>query len=476
MGKTRLGCRALFLLASIGWLGMSGFTQESAPAQLKMSRAEQKAVIDRIGPLLCENYVFPEAAVKMEAALKAEYRRGAFASALDPQAFASRATAILQSVFQDRHLRVAFRPPRPDQPRDENPLLALEQAQLRSRQQNFSFPTVQVLDGNVGYLEFRGFHPAPVIADKVAAVMKFLEDTDAIIIDMRRNGGGSPSGVQLVCSYFFDRKVHLNSLYWRRSDSIQEFWTLDNVAGKRMPDVPLYVLTSRQTFSGGEEFCYNLLNLKRATLVGEVTGGGANPGGSFPVGGRFAVFIPTGRAINPVSKTNWEGTGVKPHVETEAGKAFDVAYEAAKKAAAESSQKKLAALTARVNGFSAGLEAVLERHGREKSGESAAGVNEALRRGIDGGLLDENRINQLGYSLQGKNQSDEAIAVFTFNTRAFPESANAYDSLGEAWLKKGDRLQALENYRKSLQLDPKNENARKAIAKLEEAGKKKNGP
>jgi C-terminal processing protease CtpA/Prc len=175
--------------------------------------------------------------------------------------------------------------------------------------------------------------------------MGFLVNSDAIILDLRQNGGGNPDGVQLICSYFFGVKpVHLNDLFSRPENKTEEFWTLEKVDGKRMPDVDLYVLTSKYTFSGGEEFAYNLKNLKRATIVGDVTGGGAHPGVTMRLNDNFIIFVPNGRAINPVTKTNWEGIGVQPDVKVQQEKALETAHvlalEKIAKRKKESSAKK----------------------------------------------------------------------------------------------------------------------------------------
>ena len=153
-----------------------------------------------------------------------------------------------------------------------------------------------------------------------------LRNTDAMIIDLRFNTGGSPAMIQLITSYLFkSNPIHLNSFYWRPSDEKSQTWTLPHVPGKRSPDTPVYVLTSPSTFSAAEEFSYNLKNLERATLVGETTGGGAHPGGPIRATDRFTVWVPIGRAINPITNTNWEGTGVTPHIEVPASKALEAA-------------------------------------------------------------------------------------------------------------------------------------------------------
>lgn len=157
--------------------------------------------------------------------------------------------------------------------------------------------------------------------------MNFLAYADAIIFDLRQNGGGSPSMIQLISSYLFDEPTHLNSFYIRKEDTTKQFWTQAWVDGPKMSDALVYVLTSRNTFSGAEEFTYNLKNLKRGTIIGETTGGGAHP-----VDGRIfanlnvAMSLPFGRAINPITGTNWEGTGVTPDIEVPQEKALDVAH------------------------------------------------------------------------------------------------------------------------------------------------------
>jgi C-terminal processing protease CtpA/Prc len=155
--------------------------------------------------------------------------------------------------------------------------------------------------------------------------MAFLANVDALVVDLRRNGGGDPSMIQFLPSYFFAERTHLNSFEWRGREGLEEFWTFEDVPGKRLVDVPIFVLTSSSTFSAAEEFTYNLKNLERATIVGATTGGGAHPGDSHAIAGLLSVFIPQGRAINPITKTNWEGTGVEPHLEVPAEQALDAA-------------------------------------------------------------------------------------------------------------------------------------------------------
>src|SRR5262249_6744024 len=149
---------------------------------------------------------------------------------------------------------------------------------------------------------------------------------DAIVFDLRQNGGGSPEMIRFLTSYLFEAPTHLNDMVDREGKTVEEWWTTKDVPGRRpKTDVPVYVLTSQRTFSGAEEFSYNLKNLKRATLVGETTGGGAHPVRGEQLNDRFAIRIPFMRACNPITKTNWEGTGVEPDVKVPAAEALDKA-------------------------------------------------------------------------------------------------------------------------------------------------------
>lgn len=191
---------------------------------------------------------------------------------------------------------------------------------------NCSFEKVERLEGNVGYLKFDAFEDADLCASTVAAAMTFLAGTRALIIDLRQNGGGQPKMVALISSYLFDRRTHLNDLWTRHTNATEQFWTRDSVAGRRFGGTkPVYVLTSARTFSGAEEFSYNLKALKRATIVGETTGGGAHPVRGRRIDAHFTIGVPYARAINPITRTNWESVGVEPDAKVPAGEALKTA-------------------------------------------------------------------------------------------------------------------------------------------------------
>lgn len=290
---------------------------------------QTKNVIDSIGDRLNRNYVFPKVALVMSEKLKENEKKGTYKSITDPIEFANVLTKDLQAVSKDLHLRVTFNPEAIAE-RDRNVSPAdsaryMDNYIRRLQRDNFGFKQVEILDGNIGYLDLRSFSDTQFASETATAAMNFLSNTDAIIIDLRANGGGSPQMIQLISSYLFEGRVHLNNFYMRPTDETLQTWTLPYVPGKRNTTADVYVLTSGSTFSAAEEFSYNLKNLERATLIGETTGGGAHPGGNQPVNDRFMIWLPTGRAISPITKTNWEGTGVVPHINVPAAEALDTA-------------------------------------------------------------------------------------------------------------------------------------------------------
>jgi hypothetical protein len=289
---------------------------------------QRRAAVDGIARALRGYYVFPEVGERTAKMMTQKLVRG-FYTEPTTDAFAAALTRDLQEWTKDRHLRVRFDPDfRGSADPDAEPT-AEQLARFREMfaRENFGVNKVEVLPGNVGLVDLRGFPPMQLAADVLSAAMSLVARTDALIVDLRHNGGGDPETVAFLATYFFPEgsKVHLNDIYSRTKNKTEEFWIRASVPGSRY-DRPVWLLTSARTFSGGEEFAYDLQTQKRATLIGETTGGGANPGGPVPVGGGFVAFIPTGRAINAVTKTNWEGTGVKPDLAAPAPGALKLAH------------------------------------------------------------------------------------------------------------------------------------------------------
>ncbi|WP_236614034.1 S41 family peptidase [Nafulsella turpanensis] len=299
-----------------------------AQEKASLSEAEKDEIIKNVSALLIKNYVFPDKAREMATFLRKQNKKDAYQQQSTYQEFAQALHRDLQRTHRDLHLGLHYNPRQvafirqwESQKQDS----AFQQEQIRMAERlNFGFVKVEHLPGNIGYIDFRQFAPPEKEARQtVASAMGFVRNADALIIDLRKNGGGHPEMVQLIMSYFFKEKpIHYNSLYDRPTNTTKDYYTLKTVEGPRMPEVELYVLTSGFTFSAAEELTYNLQTQKRATIVGEVTGGGAHPTQSFAVNDDLVLNVPVARAINAVTKTNWEGRGVMPDIPSEADKAL----------------------------------------------------------------------------------------------------------------------------------------------------------
>ena len=343
MRKLRLSV-TLITIAVLLMLGISQPLWAQNPQrqqpEMKIEAATRSEVIEAIIRTLDE-YIFPEVAQLIQAELRTQLQTGAYQNITKATEFAQILTSQIQAINGDKHLRV-FYSHKPFPLTGGGQLPTPEEQEKRERElawENFGFYQVERKPGNIGYLDLRFFAEPEVGGDTAIAAWNFLSNTKGLIIDLRQNGGGSPDMIALISTYLFeDKPVHLNDLYWREREAsggirerIEQHWTLPYVPGVRYGNKPVYVLTSESTFSGAEEFSYNLKQLKRATIIGETTGGGAHPGRFQPLHQHFGMFIPTGRAVNPITQTNWEGTGVEPDVKVSAELALKTAHLAALK-------------------------------------------------------------------------------------------------------------------------------------------------
>ncbi|HXC44106.1 MAG TPA: S41 family peptidase [Candidatus Dormibacteraeota bacterium] len=295
---------------------------------IKLDAAARQRVLDGVESNLKESYVYAETAKKMNDDLRERQKRGEFDAVTDGDVFAALLTKDLQAVSHDKHLHVDYSPyklPNRDNKNDEPTPEEKEMRRKQAERANCGFVKAEILTGNIGYLKFNFFANPEFCGATAIAAMNFLAHVNAIIFDLRDNGGGDPDMIALISTYLFNKPTHLNDLYNRKEDETTQHWTLPYVPGNRLPDAPAFVLTSKMTFSGAEEFSYNLKNLKRATIVGETTGGGAHPVSGHRIDDHFMIGVPFARAVNPVSKTNWEGTGVAPDVPANSAEALDVA-------------------------------------------------------------------------------------------------------------------------------------------------------
>lgn len=322
-------------------------------ADMQMTAASRQQLIDNLIKKVNSSYVFPDMAAKVDASLREQQKRGVYDSITSAQKLSEVLTRELQATTRDRHLRVMYSEEViPERKPDTAPSaddVARKLAMMRSR--NFGVEKIEHLPFNIGYLELNGFAPAKDASDTLAAAMTVLAHTDALIIDLRNNGGGDAGTVALLAGYLLDRPTRLNDFYYREGNRIEQRWSSDAISGLRYGQKKdVYILTSKDTFSAAEDFTYALKNLKRVTVVGETTGGGANPGNDLRLLPHFAVFLPLGRSISPITKSNWEGVGVTPDVSVRAEEAMRTAQVAIlkKMAASEKNTSTLGRLKDRI--------------------------------------------------------------------------------------------------------------------------------
>lgn len=350
-GRLGVATRAagLLLPAACFIVALASFNPAQQPRVIEqpdmtIDAATRTQVIEGALQNLREAYVYPEVAARMEQAIRERMAKKEYEGVTSARQLAQMLTQHLQAVSRDKHLRVNYRAAvlrDGDIPGGRRIVRAPGDAQAPASGSapvvrrvgggageasgNLGLEKVERLDGNIGLLDFSMFDPSDEANAKVSEAMNRLADTDALIIDLRRCRGGAQRTITRLMSYFFDKSIHLSSAYDRLTDSTHESWSLADVPGRRYGQKDIYILTSNFTFSAAEDISYTLKNLKRATIVGETTGGGAHPVTGRRLNDHFFVMVPFARYISPVTKTNWEGVGVEPDVKTPAAHALKMA-------------------------------------------------------------------------------------------------------------------------------------------------------
>ena len=319
------------------FLAASALAQTVVPgADMDIDTPTKSKVIQTLAQELNTKYVFPDMAKEVQKMLVKRQKNGEYDGIISAQKFARTLTEQLQQLTHDKHLNVEFSQ-QPLAPENTNASPNPEEIKKEAEEElqfmktfNFGVEKVARLPGNVGYLELGGFGPTDLVGHAIAAAMTLLNASDALIIDLRKNGGGSPNTVALLASYFNPADTHFTDIYHRKGNTTTQMWSNAYTAGPRYDSAKkVYVLTSKRSFSAAEDFAYTMQSLKRSTTIGEVSGGGAHPGETSRLDEHFSAFIPFGRSINSITKTNWEGVGVIPEIKVSAEDALNVAHETA---------------------------------------------------------------------------------------------------------------------------------------------------
>jgi tetratricopeptide (TPR) repeat protein len=460
----------LFRISTLhGQVPPSAIEAPTHPQQSVQDKSYRTGILLKVDSLLEAKYVLPEKAQLFATEFRKLCSAGAYDSCETAAAFADKVKADLQSITGDKHITFRVIQSSDIGEKVESALHhPIRYYRLRMKEHT-GFSKLEWIDGKIGYLELRRFNSVDEAKPLIAAAMTFLHDADAIIIDLRENGGGSGD---YLSSYFLPHPTQLTGCYYREEDYLAECWTSREISGERMIDVPLFVLTSARTFSAAESFAYDMKVGKRATLVGEPTKGGAHDVDYFKLDDQFEMYIPTGRAVNPVTKGNWEGVGVIPDVVVPSSSALDTAIVLARSAGERYAKRKEMVLSNAVDEMQARLDQA-ERSYREKKVRSArAALDSVFAVGVKAGVITEFFINVLAYNYRSMQDAAILIDILTKGIELFPTSPAAYESLAMGYATIGETESALRYYNKALQLDPDNRNTASTINMLQHKMKK----
>ncbi len=307
----------LFIVASISCKSI---------AQENIDKIYITELVGKISKSYLDNYAIPDKGKEVSSFLLNNLKEGKYDNIASYDSLAVTLKRDIYKITNDKHTQIIYKLTKKD-PKSGDTNQPQSPAEFFKTIENYGFTKIEIKDGNIGYVKMPVFFPIQMDAkakDAADAMMKKFENCQSIIFDLTGCRGGDPNMISYLISYLYpkDKKIHLNSFFYRPNESTMDSFT-QSINGEPLVDVNVYVLTSNKTFSAGEEFSYDLKHLKRATLVGEVTGGGAHAVEPRVIDDKFNMMLPTGRAINPITKTNWEGVGVKPHVEIEAEKALE---------------------------------------------------------------------------------------------------------------------------------------------------------
>lgn len=293
---------------------------------------QNDSIIHSLITILDTYYVLSDKGREMTNILKKQIKARAYKSILNPDELATTLEKDIKSVYPDKHLSIFYDPEFEQNlkasPSKKDKKNELDNELAYERAHNFMFTTVKILPRNIGYVQLNGFADLIEQAEPTAtAAFSFLAHTNAIIVDLRFNGGGNPKMVQQVESYFFKNKTHMSDIQERFNNKTTTFYTDPAKAKGISLTMPVYILTSKRTFSGGEDFSYSMQQIKRAQIVGDTTAGGAHPTRPISFKGGFVAEIPYAQSMNPYSKKNWEGTGVIPDLPVQSSRALEKALE-----------------------------------------------------------------------------------------------------------------------------------------------------
>ena len=437
------------------------FAQQSGSI---VDRVYKNDVLQKIAGLVESKHVLADKAKGYADEFRAKCASGAYDALTEAKEFAEKVTADLVAITHDKHLNFRVMVSSDVGEKVSGSLHhPVRYFRMRAKE-NAGFYKLEWIDQRIGYVDLRRFYSFDQAKDMAVAAMKFLANAQAIIIDVRENGGGSGD---YLSSYFLPYPTQLSGSYSRQDNSLTEIWTRRDIGMEPRTDVPLFILTGPNTFSAAESFAFDMKSRKRATIVGEPTKGGAHSVDLFGIDDQFEFYVSTERAVSPVTGGNWEGTGVIPDIPVPATAALGAAVDEARKAAEAYGRTEDARLNKAVEEMQtlADNAAKLYREGQKESADAA--LDSLFRIAQNAGFVSQFFLEVLAYNFQSPPDEQMLFAILKKNIEFFPESFTAYELLASVYSSRGNKELALRYFQKVLELDPGNRNAVKMIKELQ---------
>lgn len=317
-----------FLLFSILIFSRNFVYSQNGQPSFPLSQTATKTLVDSLTNQIIKYYVLKDAAIKMNSYIKKRYKEGHYNNIKDPHILAGALTSDILFINRDEHFHLEYNPTMADELLgniEDVPKMVADKLR-QEKEKNFGFRKVEILNGNIGYLELTAFSRLNRYSKATAdAALNLLSNSRAIIIDLRYGVGGSPDMVNHIVSHFFKTKTYVSDIYIRSENVTLPYYTVPDSSYGALTELPIYILTSYKTFSAAEGLSYELQCLKRATIIGETTRGGAHTVTYRPLSSGFVCDIPFGRATSPITKRNWEKVGVIPDIKVPADRALEIA-------------------------------------------------------------------------------------------------------------------------------------------------------
>lgn len=461
MSARRAGL-AVIVLVAVGSALPAGPVRQSGNLA---DREYRNGVLRKVADIVEGKYVLADRAKGFADVFRGKCASGSYDAFVKAGEFAEKVNADLIAITGDKHLNFRVIVPSAAGEKSASSLHHPVRYYLLRKKENAGFNKLEWIEPGIGYLDLRRFYSFGEAKDMAVAAMRFLSNARAIIIDVRENGGGSGD---YLSSYFLPAPTQLTGSYSRLDGRLSEIWTMRDIGMEPRTDVPLFIIAGPNTFSAAEAFAYDLKTRKRATIVGEPTKGGAHSVDLFGIDDQFEFYISTARGVSPVTGGNWEGTGVIPDIAVPSSAALETAVREARKAAEAFGRAEDARLKKAVERMQAYADDATRLYREDKTGSADAALNAMFEIARATGLVSEFFIGVFAYNFQSPPDERMLFAILERAIRFFPDSAAAYEQLGDAHESKGHKELALRYFQKALALDPGLRRVAKMVSELQE--------